>query len=279
MKLVSLILFPPVHTTTSGLSSGSERRVCVLFDDPYEAATDNDESDVSEFSSNDDANDGDVLIKEGDYFSTLPLDPALILKYKKPKVILNPYNLLVNTNPTGVINVNYMRDHFLPYLKCPLAKTNADCIVMMDSATTHTYSAVLAAFRHVGLRYAIIPGGLTMFGQSIDTALAALYRTGHHHLHVAHMEGKHKPTVAHAWNVLVDFCHNALVTATSTLDVPKVFQELGYIDPTKAKLPVSFQFPLPAVLAGDALPPKPKPKSEPKPVARQLSMASFLCKN
>ena len=38
------------------------------------------------------------VIKEGGDFSALPLDPALILKCKKPKVILNPHNLLVNTN-------------------------------------------------------------------------------------------------------------------------------------------------------------------------------------
>ena len=63
------------------------------------------------------------------------------------------------------------------------------------------------------------------------------------------------------------------------LDVPKVFQELGYIDPMKAKLRVHFQFLTPAVPVGDALPPKPKPTAQPKLVARELSMASFLSKS
>ena len=104
-----------------------------------------------------------------------------------------------------------------------------------------------------------------MFAQSIDTALAALYRTARHRLYVAHMEGKHKPTAAQARNLFVEFCYNGLVPATSTLGVPKVFQELGYIDPTKAKVHVPFQFLPPAVPAGDVQPPKPKPKARPKP--------------
>ena len=88
-----------------------------------------------------------AVIKEDGDFSALPLDPTLILKCKKPKVILNLQNLPVNTNPTGVINANYTRDHFVPYLKRQLAKTNAACIVIMDSATAHICFAVLAAFR------------------------------------------------------------------------------------------------------------------------------------
>ena len=144
-----------------------------LSDDAYEAATDNEESNVSKFSSNDDADDGDA-----EKF----LDAA------------------------------------------------AD-VASPDDA------------------------------EKFDTTLAALYKTAHHDLYVAHMEGKCKPTATQAQNFFVEFCYNGLVTATSTLDVPKAFQELGYIDPTKAKLRAPFQF-LPLVVpAGDAQPPKPKPKA------------------
>ena len=105
-----------------------------------------------------------AVIKQGDNLSALPLDPALIMKCKEPKVILSHHNLLVNTDPTCVINANSMRDHFVPHLNRQLAKTNA----VLDA----------------------LPGGLTMFVQSIDTALAALYRIAHHRENVAHMEGK-----------------------------------------------------------------------------------------
>ena len=54
-----------------------------------------------------------------------------------------------------------------------------------------------------------------------------------------------------------------------------MFQELGYIDPTKAKLRVPFQFVPPVVPASDALPPKPMPKAQPIPVARQPGKAGF----
>ena len=147
-----------------------------------------------------------AAIKEGDDLSALTLDPALILKCKKPKVIMTPHALLVNTNPTGVINANYLRYHSVAYLQRQSAKTNAECIVIMDSTTAHIYSTILAAFRHAELVYAVIPGLLTMFVLPIDIALAALYGTAHHRLCVARMEGKRKPTAAHAHNLFVEFC-------------------------------------------------------------------------
>ena len=105
----------------------------------------------------------------------------------------------------------------------------------------------------------MIPGGPTMFVQSIDTALAALYRTAHHRL----------------------FCYTGHQNAVNLLDVPTLFQDLGYIDPTKLKLRVPFQFAVPQradLPRGDASAPQPKPKRNPKPVSRQLSMFAFLSK-
>ena len=58
-----------------------------------------------------------AIIKQGNNLSALPLDPALILRCTKRKVILNNHHLLLNTNPISVTNANYMRDHFVPYLK------------------------------------------------------------------------------------------------------------------------------------------------------------------
>ena len=51
-------------------------------------------------------------------------------------------------------------------------------------------------------------------------------------------------------NLFVEFCYNGIATATCTSDVLKVFQELGYIDPTEAKLRVRFQFVPPVVPLG-----------------------------
>ena len=69
--------------------------------------------------------------------------------------------------------------------------------------------------------------------------------------------------------------------AVNLLDVPTLFQDLGYIDPTKLKLRVPFQFAVPQradLPRGDASAPKPNPKPNPKPVSRQLSMSAFLSK-
>ena len=144
-----------------------------------------------------------------------------------------------------------------------------------------TAVAILAALGVAGLWYAVIPGGLTMFVQSIDTALAALYRTAHHRLYAAHMEGNPKVTAAQARNLFVEFCYIGHQNAVNLLDVPTVLQDLGYIDPTKLKLRVPFQFAIPQraeLPRGDASAPKPKPKPNPKPVSRQLSMSAFLSK-
>ena len=93
-------------------------------------------------------------------------------------------------NPTTIINTAYMRDRFVPYLKLQLQQPNASAIVILDSASAHISPLVLLALRLAGFRYAVILGGLTMFVRSIDTALAALYRTAHHRLYMSHMEGE-----------------------------------------------------------------------------------------
>ena len=62
------------------------------------------------------------VCKEGDNFVPFHLNPAIILKLHSPKVLSNPNNLLVTSNPTGVINSVYMRDAFIPYLVKQLQK-------------------------------------------------------------------------------------------------------------------------------------------------------------
>ena len=52
--------------------------------------------------------------KEGGNRILVPLKPAIILKLHKPKVMGNPNNLLVTSNPTGIINAVYMRGTFIP---------------------------------------------------------------------------------------------------------------------------------------------------------------------
>ena len=55
---------------------------------------------------------------------------------------------------------------------------------------------------------------------------------------------------------------------------------LGYLDPTKAKLRIPFEF-VPPVTPTPALEeaPKPKPKTKPKQGAKQLSTSAFVKKN
>ena len=122
----------------------------------------------------------------------------------------------------------------------------------------------------------MIPRGLTMSIQSIDMALAALYRTAHHRLYVRHMEHKGKLTAAQQRNLFVELCYSGLESATARLDVPKIFQELGYIDPKKTQLCIPYQFLPPNIQPQAVAAAKPKPK--PKPVAWQLSMNAFLAR-
>ena len=100
-----------------------------------------------------------------------------------------------------------MLSRFFPYLQARLQTVGGGCIVILDSASAHILQAVLHAMRRCGLRYVVIPGGLTMFIQSIDTPLAALYHVAHHKLYVSHMEHEGKLTAAQQRDLFVEFCY------------------------------------------------------------------------
>ena len=73
---------------------------------------------------------------------------------------------------------------------------------------------MLSTIKLGGLLYAVILGGLTMFVQSIGTAVAALYRGAHHSLFVSYMDSKKKlPTVV-ACNLFINLCFKGVVEAT-----------------------------------------------------------------
>ena len=148
----------------------------------------------------------------------------------------------------------------------------------MDSASAHLSTLVLSAFRAVGLRYAIIPGGLTCFIQAIDVSFASHYRQCHHELYCTFMEGRDgRLTAAEARNAFIDLAYRGVQAAVAKLNVPQLFQDLGYIDPAQAKLRVPYQF-NPPVASADPLPvPKPKPKPHPKGQGpRQATLTSFF---
>ena len=109
-----------------------------------------------------------------------------------------------------------------------------------------------------------------MFIQFIDTALAALHCAAHHRLYVSHME----LSAAQQQNLFVELGYSSLDAATTRLDVPGLFQDLGYIAPTKAKLCIPHQFVPPGIRSQNVTAAKPKPK--PKLAAQQLLMAASL---
>ena len=213
------------------------------------------------------------VCKESDNFVPFHLNPAIILKLHSPKVPSNPNNLLVTSNPTGVINSVYMRDAFIPYLVKQLQKLDGGALVVLDSATAHISPAVLNAFCRAGLPYAIIPGGLTMFIQAIDVAQVAVYREEHHALYLQMVEGGRKVSASACRNAYIDLSYRGYMAALKRLNVPQTFQDLGYIDPTKVKLRIPFEF---APFAAPLPAPKPKPKAVPKPFPKQMSIAGFF---
>ena len=161
------------------------------------------------------------------------LTPAIILKLHSPKVLSNPNNLLVTSKLTRVSNSDYMRDTFIPYLLKQLQKMAGEALVALDSATAHITPAVLNTFRRAGLRYAIIPGGLTMFIQAIDVALMALCREEHHALYMQMVEVGRKVSASACRNAYIDLPLRGNMAALKRLNVPQTFRDLGYIDPTK----------------------------------------------
>lgn len=197
--------------------------------------------------------------KVGDVYEPIGIKPAIILKQNTPKAVANPHNLLVSTTPTGVINSDYMKDHFIPNLQAQLQALGGKALVIMDSASAHISAPVLKAFHKGGCHCAVIPGGLTMFVQSIDVALASRYRVResacmglatehssssdeHHREYCAFIEGHNKLTAAQTRDAFVALTYKGYTAATQQLNVPGLFQGLGYLDPTCAKLRVPFQF-------------------------------------
>ena len=102
----------------------------------------------------------------------------------------------------------------------------------------------------------------------------------HFRLYTVHKERNPRLTAAQARDLCVELCFQGLRDAANMVDVPKVFRDLGYIDPTQAKLRVPFKFspPEPAepVVAPRAVA-KPKPKASAAP--RQLSISNFFARN
>ena len=218
-----------------------------------------------------------AIRKDGEAFLPVHLLPAVILKLKNPKVIANPNNLLVTSNKTGVINSVYMRDTFIPHLVAQLRRVPGQALIILDSASAHISKTVLAAFRAAGLKYAIIPGGLTMFIQAIDVALAALYRTEHHRLYMTFMENRKVLTAAQCRNAFADFAYRGLCAAEARIDIPGPLKDVGYLDPSQVKLRIPLEFvPPPVPQEAEGFVPKPKPKPKPKPVPRQLSITRFV---
>ena len=112
-----------------------------------------------------------------------------------------------------------------------------------------------------------------------DVALAALYRAEHHSLYMKFMENKNVLTAAHYRNAFVHLAYRGLCAAEARINVPHVFKDLGYIDPSKVKLRIPFEFvppPVPQQPVANGAQPKPKPKA--KPVPRQLSITGFVRK-
>jgi hypothetical protein len=69
------------------------------------------------------------------------------------------------------------------------------------------------------MRYAGIASGPTMLIQSIDAALAALYRAAHHRLYVSRKAHKATLTAGQHRNLFVEVCYSGLESATARLDV------------------------------------------------------------
>lgn len=149
----------------------------------------------------------------GDTWTPIPIKPALILKLNSQKTIANPNHLQVVGLPTGVINADYMQAHFIPDLQAQLQALGGKILVVMDSASSHISKTVINSFHKAGCYCAVIPGGLTMFVQSIDVALASKYREEHHRLYCTFIEGRNKLTCAESRDAFVDLTYKGYIAA------------------------------------------------------------------
>ena len=73
-----------------------------------------------------------------------------------------------------------------------------------------------------------------------------------------------------------DLYYKGDMAAGSEIDVPKLFADVGYLEPAAAMLRVPFAFQPPAVAAPAALEPKPQPRCAPQHVQRQSAMTALF---
>ena len=79
-------------------------------------------------------------------------------------------------------------------------------------------------------------------------------------------------TTAQQRNLFPGFCYGGLAAATTKLDVPAIFRDFVYIDPTEVKLEIPCILPQVQPQAAPVATPKLKFKAP----ARRSSMADFL---
>ncbi len=124
-----------------------------------------------------------------------------------------------------------------------------------------------------GAKVAVIPGGMTMHLQSIDTDFASTYKRIHHALYCRYVNEHNgvMPDAQTQRQLLVDWTFEATKEATGSIDVPEVFARLGYIQtagqpiglrdiPEYSYIPATEAPPIDTQATPAARPPKSKPR-------------------
>ena len=159
----------------------------------------------------------------------------------------------VGWTPKAVVNGNYMHQVFVPFLgrQVRTAVPGGTAIAIFDSCGSHLTSAVMNALKARSIQPITIKAGFTSYLQFIDTHYTATYRRNHMRLYHAVTPLCTKRTMREKRALLARITGEAHQITLSQVDVVKAFGELGYLNPTSAKLrlppevaPYRFQVPV-----------------------------------
>ena len=124
------------------------------------------------------------------HFAALAVDTTAALQIVIPPLIIHKTDMkshpvshnhgCVNINNLcGVTNGNVMISHVLPWLSSRVPRGKS-VLLILDSARCHTTPAVISRIREMQWNCRVVPPGLTMFCQSIDTCYASRLKHNHY---------------------------------------------------------------------------------------------------
>lgn len=134
------------------------------------------------------------------------------------------------------MNETIMLDLVIPTVKNNLGARKA--VLVLDSARTHTTTAVLAKLKAAGILPCVIPGGMTQYLQAVDTDFCASYRRTRIKKFRSEFGDTPSLTAMEQRTATARLVLDAYQETLAEMDLGKTFTRLGYINRTNDSIAI-----------------------------------------